>query len=129
MVHLRHGRFVIAISSVTLLPVILRGRDLATLPARLADGVTALLLELGVPAPAVERERLTMAEMIFARTNDRSTVGVLNEFQRLLRFDLNDEPTVGLLEQSVRLSRTPIVARHLFPDRETCSVFGTQLPR
>jgi hypothetical protein len=123
MVQVRRGRFVLAVSGVTLLPVIVVGRELATLPARLADAVADVMLELGIHRDAVERERLAMADASYARTNDRSTVGVLTDFQRLLRYDLEDAPNTGLLERSLRLAETPIVARNLFPDRATRLLF------
>lgn len=128
MVQVRRGRFVLAMSGVTLLPVIVAGRELATLPARLADAVAGVLLELGIPSDAIERERRAMSDLTFARTNDRSTVGVLTDFQRLLRFDLENDPTTGLLERSLRLAETPIVARNLIPNRETRSLFGARSP-
>jgi len=127
MVHVRRGRFVLAVSGVTLLPVVVIGRDLATLPARLADGVGEVLLALGVDRDAAEHERLAMADASFARTNDRSTVGVLTELQRLLRFDLENEPG-ELLQHSLRLAETPIVARGLTPDLATRSLFGVHAP-
>jgi hypothetical protein len=124
LIQVRRGRVVLAISAVTLLPVIVVGRDLPTLPVRLADGVREMLLDLGVTPGMADRERLMMAQVAIARTNDRSTVGVLTDFQRLLRFDFNDDPSAGLLERSRRLARTPIVARHLFPDHATRAAFG-----
>jgi hypothetical protein len=125
MVHVRRGRFVLAISGVTLLPVVVAGRDVATLPTRLADGVGELLLALGVNRDAAERERLAMTHSTFAGTNDRSTVGVLTELQRLLRFDLENE-SCELLQRSLRLAETPIVARNLTPDIATRTLFNVR---
>jgi hypothetical protein len=124
MIQVRRGRFVLAISGVTLLPVIVVGREPAGLRARLADAVADVLLELDIHRDAIERERLAMAEATYARTNDRSTVGVLTDFQRLLRYDLEDAPNTGLLERSLRFAETPIVARSLTPDRATRALFG-----
>src|SRR5688572_28183737 len=124
LLQVRRGRFVLAISSVTLVPVVLLGRDLVTLPSRLAIQMAEVLSALGVGTDAVERERVTMIETCYARTNDRSTVGVLTELQRLLRYDLDAQPAATLLELSLRLSKTPIVARDVFPNNATRALFG-----
>jgi hypothetical protein len=124
LLQVRRGRFVLAISSATLLPVVVLGRDLGTLPSRLASGMVEVLSALGVAADAVERERLAMTETSYARTDDRSTVGVLTELHRLLKYDLDARPTATLLELSLRLSKTPIVAREVFPNNATRALFG-----
>src|SRR5678816_3070737 len=80
MLQVRRGRYVLAISGVTMLPVVVLGRDLGT------------LAPLGVPSAVVERERREMLDAHYASTNDRSTVGVLTEFQRLLRYELEAAP-------------------------------------
>jgi hypothetical protein len=57
-----------------------------------------------------------------ARTNlDRSNVGVLTEFQRLLAFDLSDPLELPLLDLSLRLATFPVHA--------TCKLFGVEPSR
>ena len=116
MLQVRRGRFVLAISRITLLPVVVLGRDLKTLPNRLAAATVEMLSSLGAGPEVAERERLAMIDACYARTDDRSTVGVLTDLQRLLRFDLDDRSESTLQELSLRLAQTPIVARGLFPD-------------
>jgi len=77
-------QFVLAISGATLLPIVVTGRDLRSFPARVASTLAEVLAVYGVPAEVIERECAAMAEVRYARANDRSTVGVLTEFQRLL---------------------------------------------
>lgn len=69
-----------------------------------------------------------MSEVQYARTDDRSNVGVLTELQRLLHYDLDEMPQPSLRELSLRLAKTPIVARNLFPADETCRLFGVPRP-
>lgn len=113
----------------TLLPVVVTGRDMRTFPDRLVDQVSAMLESYGVPAKAVERERDAMRDVIYARTDDRSNVGVLTEFQRLLSFDLSEPSELSLLDLSLRLASTPIFARNTFPFKATCELFGVEPPR
>jgi len=95
---------------------------------RLAAGVAEVLATYGVPSDAIERERFAMSVIQYARTDDRSNVGVLTELQRLLHYDLDELPGVSMKELSLRLARTPIVARNVFPVNETCRVFGVAPP-
>lgn len=128
LLHTRRGQFVLAISRVTLQPIVVTGRDLRTFPVRLAAGVAEVLATYGVPSDAIERERFAMAAVQYARTDDRSNVGVLTELQRLLHYDLDELPGVSMTELSLRLAQTPIVARNVFPVNETCRVFGVAPP-
>lgn len=113
----------------TLLPVVVTGRDMRMFPNRLADQVSAMLESYGVPAEAIEREREAMRDVVYTRTDDRSNVGVLNEFQRLLSFDLSEPSGSSLIDLSLRLAWTPIVARKTFPADATCKLFGVESPR
>ncbi len=128
LLHTRRGQFVLAISRVTLQPIVVIGRDLRSFPVRLATGVAEVLATYGVPNDAIERERLAMSEVHYATTDDRSTVGVLTELQRLLHYDLDELPNLSMHELSLRLARTPIVARNVYPVHETCRVFGVARP-
>ena len=113
----------------TLLPAVITGRDVRTFPDRLAAQVVAMLEAYGVPAEAVAREREAMRDVVYAGTDDRSNVGVLTEFQRLLTFDPSELSELSLLDLSLRLAATPIVARDTFPVDATCKLFGVEPPR
>ena len=123
----RSGRFVLAVSGATLLPVVVHGRQLSTLPNRLADAVGEVLTALSVKPDAITRECAAMEEVRIAATNDRSTVGVMIDLRHLLRAYLAGDPNATLLELSLKLAKTPIVARNAFPDRETRRVFGVDV--
>ena len=128
LLHTRRGQFVLAVSRVTLQPIVVTGRDLRSFPVRLAAGVAEVLATYGVPDDAIERERFAMSAVQYARTDDRSNVGVLTELQRLLHYALDELPGVSMKELSLRLAQTPIVARNVFPVNETCRVFGVDPP-
>jgi hypothetical protein len=112
-----------------LLPVVVTGRELRTFPERLAQQVAAMLESYGVPAEAIAKEREAMRDVAYASTDDRSNVGVLGEFQRMLAFELAEPPELTLLDRSLRLAWTPIVARNTFPVHATCKLFGVEPPR
>jgi len=52
-----------------------------------------------------------------------------HEARALLHGDLDYLPKATLTELSLRLAQTPIVARNVFPDKETCRLFGVPSPR
>jgi len=125
----KRGQFVLGIARETLLPIVVSGRELRAFPERLASTVREVLTAYGVGAELIERECAAMSEVQYARTDDRSTVGVLTELQRLLHGDLEYHPNATLTELSLRLAETPIVARDLFPDDATCRMFGVPTPQ
>ena len=128
LIRTRRGHFVLAMARETLLPVVVTGRDLRTFPARLVDQVCAMLESYAVPADSIARERDAMREVLYARTDDRSNIGVLTEFQRLLTYDLSESSDSNFLEVSLRLAWTPITARNTFPVAATCKLFGVERP-
>jgi hypothetical protein len=129
LLHTRRGQFVLAMASETLLPIVVSGRELRSFPARIATTLAEVLASYGVPADAIERECAAMTEVQYARTADRSTVGVLTEFQQLLHWDLDERPNRTLTEESLRLAQILIVARDVFPEDATCKLFGVLRPR
>jgi hypothetical protein len=128
LIRARRGHFILAMARESLLPVVVTGRDVRTFPNRLLDQVSAILESYGVPAEAVAREQEAMRNVVYTRTDDRSNVGVLTEFQRLLTFDLAESSDLSLLDLSLRLAWTPIVARNTFPVAATCKLFGVETP-
>jgi hypothetical protein len=129
LIRTRRGHFVLAMARETLLPVVVTGRNLRGLPERLVEQVAAMLESYGVPAAAVASERDAMRDVAYTRTDDRSNVGVLTEYKRLLAFDLSEPSDLSLLDLSLRLAWTPIIARNTFPVDATCKLFGVEPPR
>ena len=119
------------VNEKTMLPVLMPLAPAASMPARIADAVAAVLLALGRADEAVTAELEHMRTWRIAPTASRSIVGVMNEFA-FLADAWRDRPThhdlVGL---SVRLAATPLGPlrlRHDFPDRELAALLrGTAL--
>jgi hypothetical protein len=95
--------------------------------ARFPTELAHLLAALGVSAQKIDQECSHYRGAVsYAPTNDRSTLGVLVDFCRLLTWEL--VAGVPLTYVSQRLACTPIVARKLFPGRATCDLFGAPPP-
>jgi hypothetical protein len=124
LVEFRTTYVVLAISSSTLLPVVVSASSLTRLPARLLPALEKVLLALGVGREAIEQECAAMADVAIAKTNDRSTLGVMNDLAFLLsRYVANDKAS-SHLTLSLKLAETPIIARKASPDRDTRRLFG-----
>lgn len=114
------------VNSRTLLPVFTELAPAATLLDRLPDAIEAALCRHGVGDAFRSTERDAMKEVRIAPTNDRSTVGVMNEFafhgELLWKEGFHD-----LEALSLRLSRLilgPLHHRSGSPDRELAAVVG-----
>lgn len=116
------------VSKPTLLPVFVPFAPAATLLGRFPSALEAVLLAHDVTQPLIDREVTGAVDHLLAATNDRSVVGVMNEFVRLAEWR-RDEVNLpdGLPRLSAELSRTPcgpLYQRHVSPDRELHAVLG-----
>lgn len=68
-----HGRYVLAISERSRLPVLMAARDLKHLPENFPDALAVVLWGLGISATAIQREVDQCRQVLIAKTNSRST--------------------------------------------------------
>lgn len=118
------------VNEATLLPVLVRlapARDVAErLPAQLA----AVLGALGTDPRFVAAEVAAMVDARWAKTANRSVVGMMNEFGVLADADRAHGRSADLTSMAVRLAHTPcspLYASHGFPDRELAAVVSRTL--
>jgi hypothetical protein len=109
------------VNEKTLLPVLMRlapATDLATrFPVHLAD----VLAAHGVPPQFIDHELAQMTEVQYAKTSNRSVVGIMNQFAYLAEGYREYLETQDLLALSLRLSETPCSPLYkgaVSPDRE-----------
>lgn len=109
------------VNEKTLLPVLMPlapATDLATrFPVHLAD----VLAAHGVPQQFIDHELAQMNEVQYAKTSNRSVVGIMNQFAYLAEGYREYLETRDLLTLSLRLSETPcspLYKRAVSPDRE-----------
>ena len=110
----------------TFVPVFLPLAPAQTLLARAPDAIAAVLWRHGADDAFVAAELEAMREARIARTNDRSVVGVMNEFA--FHGELRGQNGIDALEDlSMELARMPLGplrSRSGFPDRELAAVLG-----
>lgn len=115
------------VNARTLVPVFLPLAPAAGLPGRVPAAVGAVLREHGVDDAFLRTELAAMTEVRFAPTNDRSVVGVMNEFA-FHGGVLVEEGVDDLVELSFRLGSLllgPLLRRGGSPDRELAAVLHT----
>lgn len=118
------------VNSRTLLPVFMELAPAATLLDRVPEAIGSVLRRHGVGDGFLASEREAMNEVRIAPTNDRSTVGVMNEFAFQGEYIWKEGPQ-DLEALSLRMSRLilgPLAHRSGSPDRELAAVLGPTEP-
>lgn len=110
----------------TMLPVFVELAPAGTLLDRVPSAIESVLRRHGVDDPLLIAERDAMSEVVIAPTNDRSVVGVMNEFafhgEHLWKEGLRDLELLSLRLSNLILG--PLLKRSGSPDRELAAVFG-----
>lgn len=118
------------VNSRTLLPVFMELAPAATLLARAPAAIEAVLRRHGVDDAFLAAERDAMSEVRIAPTNDRSVVGVMNEFALHGEYHWRDglEDLEALSLRMAHLPVGPLRNRTGFPDRELAAAVGGTEP-
>ena len=109
----------------TLLPVLMPLAPAATLSDRFPEALGRMLEALGVAPAFIEAEISAMADARYAKTANRSVIGIMNEFKYLAEVYRAHRDFDGLVALAVDLSRTPcgpLYKRLVSPDRELDSL-------
>jgi hypothetical protein len=114
-------RAVLLVNEPTLLPVVMPLAPAATLPARAARQIAAVLAAHHTPDTIIEEELRRMRDYRVATTASRSVVGIMNEFSYLAAVYRDRHPDADLIDLAVRLAATPcgpLYRSNVSPDRE-----------
>lgn len=108
----------------TLLPVFMALAPAATLVTRVPEAIATALRHQGASEDFIAAELAAMGEVRVATTNDRSTVGVMNEFAFQGEFHVLEGLTDldALSHRMSSLILGPLHHRHGSPDRELAAV-------
>jgi hypothetical protein len=127
LVFARPKRLVLFVSERSRLAVVMEAAPLTSLTARFVPALGEVLQAIGVPAAAIAREEVQMSSFSFGPTQNRSVVGTMTEYVKMLEV-LDDDPEAQtLLDKSLFLNRiicSPLQWRH--PDEVTRELL--QLP-
>jgi hypothetical protein len=110
------------VNEPTLLPVLMPLAPAATLPARAARRIAAMILAThATPEAVIEEELRHMRDYRVATTANRSVVGIMNDFSGLAEVHRDRDPCPDLTDLAQRLATTPcspLYGRNVSPDRE-----------
>jgi hypothetical protein len=105
----------------TLLPVLMPLAPCRDLAERFPEQLVNVLAAHGVPQQFIDHELAQMNEVMYAKTSNRSVVGIMNQFTYLAEGYREYLYTQDLLALSLRLSETPcspLYKSAVSPDRE-----------
>jgi hypothetical protein len=109
------------VNEETLLPMLLRFAPAASVLDRFGSGLETLLDAHGLAAPFIAAELTEMSQCRLAKTNNRSVLGIMNEFAYLGDVFRQSTEAFDLLALSLRLAETPcspLYKRHVTPRDE-----------
>jgi hypothetical protein len=119
------------VNEATLVPVLVPLAPAKSVAERFPAHLEAVLNALGTDPRFVAAEVTATVDARWAKTANRSVVGIINEFSYLAEFDQADERSEDLVTVAVRLAGTPcspLYKRHTFPDRELAALVAVHLP-
>jgi hypothetical protein len=105
----------------TLLPVLMPLAPASSLSERFPAYLATVLKALDVDAGFVAAQVATLREVQYAKTSNRSVLGIMNQFSFLAEGYREYSETDDLLELSLKLANTPcspLYKRETFPDKE-----------
>lgn len=95
------------VNEKTLLPVLMPLAPATDLATRFPNHLADVLAAHGMPLSFIEHELSQMNEVQYAKTSNRSVVGIMNQFSYLAEGYREYLETNDLLALSIRLSETP----------------------
>ena len=110
----------LVVNERTLLPVLLPLAPAVTLAQRFPIALREVLRALDMPAEFIDSEISGMGEVVYAKTANRSVLGVMNEFVYLAEGYRDQDGSVDPVGLSLRLAGTPcgpLYKGAVFPDK------------
>jgi hypothetical protein len=121
LVIIRRQQLALAVSGITLLPVLLPAAPFKTVPSRLPEAVAEMLHALLIEPQGIASEISAMSECLVARTNSRQVLGSMLDFTNMLEAYLDERP---LVEVALHLAESPCSPIGMeSPDRATRALF------
>jgi hypothetical protein len=117
------------VNELTLLPVLMPLAPAAELAKRFPDHLASVLLAHGAPHALIEHELKAMLDFQYAKSTNRSLIGMLNQFTYLAEGYRGYNQITDLNWLSMKLSETPCRPLHkkaISPDRELRRLIETE---
>jgi hypothetical protein len=115
------------VNEITLLPVLLPLAPAISLAERFVPALAVVLAAHEAGAVFIAAETEQMGEHRWAKTSNRSIVGMMTEFSFLAEAWAPDRSEPDLVDLALRLARAPcgpLYRRHISPDRELAALLS-----
>lgn len=122
LMSLGRQRLVLCVSERSLLPVVIPALN-SEFPGRLPTYVRQMLETIGIPVNQATDEADHLREYQIGRTQSRSILGVMNDYQHMTR---HYGKGGSFLDLGVWLAHSPFQPLKNSPDRETRKLFGVE---
>jgi hypothetical protein len=109
LIRMGNRHVLLFISERSRLPVMIPVRQANRLRSAFPGVACQMLAAVGVPAEAIESERLQMSEIAFGRTRSRSLLGSLNDFSMMARMHFITRRNDPLERIARELAETPLI--------------------
>jgi hypothetical protein len=116
------------VNEKTLLPVLMPLAPATDLATRFPEHLAGVLVAHGMPRKFIDNELRQMNEVQYAKTSNRSVVGIMNQFAYQAESYREYREAKDLLGLSIRLAETPcspLYKRATSPDRELRQLVST----
>ncbi|HKR60558.1 MAG TPA: hypothetical protein VJS64_12555 [Pyrinomonadaceae bacterium] len=126
LIRLAHSPVVLFVNDRSLLAILAPGRDFPTLVSVFRNRMIQHLTRIGVSQKAISEEAAAMELVQIQPSNDRSVLGSMNDFVRLLKRDVEDHFDLNKADGlEDRLSEVPMGAlKYNYPIEVVSAVFG-----
>jgi hypothetical protein len=120
---IRRQHVVLAVSGVTLLPVLVPAAPYKTMIPRIAEAAGQILRALKIAEDKIAAEEEAMREAIMSTTNDRRVLGSMTDFANMLEAYLDER---SLTDVALHLAEAPCSPLGMNSPREaTLALFST----
>lgn len=121
---------VIAVSEKSLLPVLIPAKKLNDFPERVREQLGLMLQCLSVNHESIEKELSHMRDWTFSKTSNRSVIGMMVDFAKLIEYyDPYHLQEQSLLDTSLKLAHTPCSPIEYYPETEVQKIFEVNRPK
>lgn len=126
LIRLAHSPIVLCVNDISLLTVLVPGRDFPNFVSAFRDRLAQRLRRMGLSEDAISVERAAMEIVQIEPSNSRSVLASMNDFVRTLRFKVRDRfdfSEADALEDM--LSETPMGAlKYQYPVEVAAAAFN-----
>jgi hypothetical protein len=116
------------VNEATLLPVLMPLAPASNLAERFSHHLASVLAAHGMPKSFIDHELSQMHESHYAKTANRSVVGVMNQFSFMAEIQRDRHEAGDLLALSIHISEvpcSPLYKSTVSPDHELARVVST----